>query len=1058
MKKKIFLILVLTLFSIFIQNSLFAQFGKNKVQYKYFKWQYIQTKHFDIYFSQDGYALAEYTATVAESSLVSLSRSYNYNISNRIPLVVFNSHNEFQQNNVIDEYLPEGVGGVTELFKNRVLVPFEGDYEQFRHVIHHELNHAFMNDMYYGGSIQNIISKNMTLSFPLWFSEGMSEVQSLDGLDKATDMYIRNLIMNDYLPGIDYCNGFLAYRGGQSFFAYLIDTYGKYKIGELMNNIKSLNDVEAGFQETYKLSIEKLSEKWIKELKKTYWPELKTREDITDFAKELTNHEKDGGFYNVSPVISPDGSKFAFISNRDDLFDVFLAESRNGEIIEKLIQGNTSSNFEELQVLTPGLSWSPDGKKIAISVKAGDNDAIFIIDIKSGDKQKITTKFNGIKYVNWSPDKSKLAFVGSDSKQSNIYIYNLNTNSIESLTDDLFSDYNPTWTPDGKYIYFTSDRGKYTSAELIPSEFKMSNYKADNRNLYKIEVSTKQITRVTDVPESKLGYAQFSSDGKKMLYVSDENGITNIYIREEDSAGVMVSRPITNSLSPLDQISLSKDGKKLLFTGLNKGGYDIYSMDNPFERKLSTAKLEPTKFVQDKLERYAMKKDTAVKSDSSITEISRTDSLNKILNKQKDSLNLYGNDIKINFNSFNNDTNLTRYNADSIYANNKNFDISENRNPDGTFNIKNYKVKFSPDLVYGNVNYSSFYGVQGVAQISLSDMLGDHRVYILTSMVIDLKNSDYALAYYYLPKRIDYGFMMFHTARFLLYNNGNGYGNELYRFRNWGGNINASYPFSKFKRVEGSLAVMNISRENLDDQSIPIEKSVFVVPSLSLVHDNTLYGMFAPVKGTRYNLTLMNSPKLGSDGLDFSTVMGDIRTYGKLGEGFSVALRLAGGASFGANPMRFYLGGTENWINWQYERDNITIGESIREYAFSVPGLPLRGYNFDRISGSKYALANFEFRFPLFRYLILGALPIGFQDIQGNLFLDAGTAWSDTKSLKLFGKNSNGNIISKDLLFGTGFGTRIALFGLPFKYDMAWSYDLNKFSTPKHYFSLALDF
>lgn len=1068
MNKKIFLVIIVIFFSLFMQYSLFAQFGKNKVQYKEFKWQLIQTKHFDIYFSQDGYDIAEFTATVAESSLVSLSRNLNYNINNRVPLIVFNSHNEFQQNNVIDEYLPEGVGGVTELFKNRVLVPFEGDYQQFRHVIHHELDHAFMNDMFYGGSIQNVISKNITLNFPLWFNEGMSEVQSLDGLDKATDMYIRNLVMNDYLRSIDDCNGFLAYRGGQSFFAFLIDTYGKYKIGELMNNIKSLNDVDLGFYETYKLNIEKLSEKWIKDIKKRYWPEIKTREDVTDFAKALTDHEKDGGFYNVSPVISPDGTKFAFISNRDDLFDVFIADTKTGDVIDKIVKGNTSSNFEELQVLTPGLCWSPDGRKIAISVKAGDKDAIFIIDVNNGDKRKITTEFDAITYVNWSPDKNKLAFIGSTSKESNIYIYNLSNNKIESLTNDIFSDYNPTWSPDGKFIYFSSERGKYINKDSLPSDFKIVHFNPQNRDLYKIDITSKIITRLTDVPNSKLGYAQLSSDGKKMLYVSDECGITNIYEAQEDSSGKLISKPITNSISPLDQISLSKDGKKLLFSALNKGGYDIYSMDNPFEKKLNVDKLEPTQFVLENLlpkKKFAdsvnLTKIDSLNSDTSSVQIKISenviaDSLKSITNIKKDSLNFYGNDIKIKFNNYGNDSLSFRYNSDSVYSNNMNFKVKDYQKPDGTFNIKNYKVKFSPDLVYGNVNYSSFYGVQGVAQIALSDMLGDHRVYILTSMVIDLKNSDYALAYYYLPKRIDYGFMVYHTARFLLYDRG--YGNELYRFRNWGGNINASYPFSKFKRVDGSLAIMNISRENLDDTQMPVENNVFIVPSLSLVHDNSLYGMFAPVKGSRYNVTLMNSPKLGSEGMEFTSLLGDFRTYGKLGEGFSVALRLAGGASFGANPMRFYLGGTENWINWQYENNNIAIGRNIREYAFSVPGLPLRGYNYDRISGSKYALANFEFRFPLFRYLILGALPIGFQDIQGNLFFDAGTAWSDTKALKFFERDSSNNIVSRDLLMGTGIGTRIALFGMPFKFDVAWSYDLNKFSQPKYYFSLALDF
>jgi len=139
-----------------------------------------------------------------------------------------------------------------------------------------------MNDMYYGGSIQNIISKNITLQFPLWFSEGMAEVQSLYGLDKATDMYIRDLVINNYLPPLEYIGGYLAYRGGQSFFAFLGAEYGVDKLGDLMNNIKALGDVYAGFDETYKMSVEKLGEKWQKELKKRYWPEIDTKEEVTD--------------------------------------------------------------------------------------------------------------------------------------------------------------------------------------------------------------------------------------------------------------------------------------------------------------------------------------------------------------------------------------------------------------------------------------------------------------------------------------------------------------------------------------------------------------------------------------------------------------------------------------------------------------------------------------------------------------------------------------------------------------------------------------------------------
>ena len=308
--------------------SVFAQFGQNKVQYKTFNWSYLQSKHFDVYFTEGGEDIAQFTAFVAESSLTSLTNNIGYQIKNRIPIIVFNSHNEFQQNNIVDEYLPEGVGGVTELFKNRITIPFEGDYGLFRHVIHHELLHAYMNDMYYGGALQNIISQNIQLQFPPWFSEGMAEYQSLDGNDKANDMFIRDAVIYDYLPPIDYISGYLSYRGGQSFFAWLANEYGKAKIGDLMMQIKALGDVDEGFRDVYGKSLEKLSEKWHKSLKQEYWPDISTRQEVTDYAINITNHKKGDGYYNTAPTISPDGKWVAYISNRDDYFDVFIADER----------------------------------------------------------------------------------------------------------------------------------------------------------------------------------------------------------------------------------------------------------------------------------------------------------------------------------------------------------------------------------------------------------------------------------------------------------------------------------------------------------------------------------------------------------------------------------------------------------------------------------------------------------------------------------------------------------------------------------------------------------
>ena len=198
-----------------IPTSVYSQFGQNKVQYQSFdNWKFIRSKHFDVYFYEGGDYLGRYTAIHAERSLASIERRLNYTINKRIPIMVYQTHNEFQQTNVISDALPEGVGGVTELFKNRVTLPFEGKYEQFRHVIHHELVHAVLNDMFYGGTIQTAITNNIRVELPLWMNEGLAEYEGIGGYDTPTDMFMRDIAVGEYVKGFQNVNGYYDYRGG----------------------------------------------------------------------------------------------------------------------------------------------------------------------------------------------------------------------------------------------------------------------------------------------------------------------------------------------------------------------------------------------------------------------------------------------------------------------------------------------------------------------------------------------------------------------------------------------------------------------------------------------------------------------------------------------------------------------------------------------------------------------------------------------------------------------------------------------------------------------------
>src|SRR3989339_1596492 len=311
MKKQFILAALISIFSV---QFFFAQFGQNKVKFKDMTWYYVQTNHFDIYFNQEGSKVAEFAAAASEDALSSIEKHINYRINNRITLILYNSQNDFQETNVTDEYLSEGIGGFTELFKNRVVLQFNGSFKLLRHLVHHELVHAVINDMFYGGSIQNIISNNITLSLPLWFNEGMAEYQAL-GWDVDTDMYIRDAVISEHLPDIQELYGYFAYRGGQSVFYYIASKYGDGKIGELLNKIRSTGNVEQGIKASIGISIKELNERWKKDIRKRYWPDIAIRKDPDEFAKRLTDNREDGGFYNTSPAISPHGDKIAFISN-----------------------------------------------------------------------------------------------------------------------------------------------------------------------------------------------------------------------------------------------------------------------------------------------------------------------------------------------------------------------------------------------------------------------------------------------------------------------------------------------------------------------------------------------------------------------------------------------------------------------------------------------------------------------------------------------------------------------------------------------------------------------
>src|SRR5215218_8116275 len=122
--KKIFLsgLLMLSLGSLVVAQVSSVEFGKNKVQFKKFKWQYYQSQNFNSYFNQNGQELAKYVAQIAEKELPGLETFIEYSLQRRANIVIYNSFNDMQQSNIGQGIDWQNSGGVTKLVNNKMVV------------------------------------------------------------------------------------------------------------------------------------------------------------------------------------------------------------------------------------------------------------------------------------------------------------------------------------------------------------------------------------------------------------------------------------------------------------------------------------------------------------------------------------------------------------------------------------------------------------------------------------------------------------------------------------------------------------------------------------------------------------------------------------------------------------------------------------------------------------------------------------------------------------------------------------------------------------------------
>jgi dipeptidyl aminopeptidase/acylaminoacyl peptidase len=314
-------------------------------------------------------------------------------------------------------------------------------------------------DMLYGNAIGSLFSRQYLFQLPLWFAEGYAEYSSRYGWDIQADMVMRDATINGYIVPLEYVGGFLAYKEGQSAINYIVEKYGEEKISEILIRGRSELSLDKALKAAIGMDQKTFSEEWEKAQRKKFWPEIAVRKEAKEFAKQLTDHPKDGSYVNEKPAFSPSGDRLAIFSDRSDYTEIYIISAIDGKVLKRLVKGERSGDLESLHSYVSGISWSPDGKSLVFVPKRKGEDVLCLVRVKNGKiYQRFRFDLDAMRSPNWSPDGNRIAFVGVKDGKADIYIYNIADKNLTKITDDPYSDEDPSFSPDGMRIAFSSDR------------------------------------------------------------------------------------------------------------------------------------------------------------------------------------------------------------------------------------------------------------------------------------------------------------------------------------------------------------------------------------------------------------------------------------------------------------------------------------------------------------------------------------------------------------------------------------------------------------------------
>ena len=854
------------------QTPFVPYFGKNEVRYDSFKWQIYTTDHFEIYYYPETEQHLERVAGYAESAYQKLSSELKHDLAFKIPLLIFKTQSEFQQQNVIPGAVSEGVAAFAEPTRNRMLLPMDEPPDMLYRLVTHELTHIFEFDIIPRSLVRRTV--------PLWVDEGLADYMA--GVWRPVDlMTVRDATVADIIPKMTKFEGYgqftnprLVYNLGHCAFEFIEARWGKEGIRQYLFSLRKsvIGGGEAAYEEALRITADEFDQQFEKYMKDRFKP-FRDKERPADYGRDLAPERGETRYTAVLTVEpSPSGDLLAAVAGnaKEGELDVVLLSTKDRSVVRNLTPGfSKDTGFEYIAPpwarfnTVPWLAWAPTGDQIAYFVRTEKQRSLILQNVVTGkiEKRYYLGSVDVPESPEFSKDGRKVFFSALRNAIGDIYELDLETSEVRNLTSDAFADYAPTISPDGSFVVYL--------ARI-----------SGNDKLFRLDLSTGNKTQLTFGTHDE-GGAQFM-DANTLVFPSTgldpaapvdpevvKNGqIFNLWTLDLKSGALkQYTDALTSNLSPVQLVD--PEGPKVAFVTYYKGEYGIHTLNlrEPIAAATSADFGEPGPVIdfQAPLTHTLIPANNRVKGRFEKMFLDGRPPINVGVTSGGD---LFGG-TAISFSDVLGDQNFTFFAAS----------VAQYRTFAGSYTNLSRRVQYSLQA-FSQTQF--YYGLQpGYYDPSLTYFL----------------DRDDAIA----TRTIN------------------------------GASLFAIYPFNRYTRLElsGGISYFDEGFENqqLEDYSNAYQEALygqsafnngFAMPlTIALTRETTVFREYGPLAGHTFRAAYSIAPKLG-DSLSRQTFDGDFRYYQRIATNGVAAFRFRGFHSDGDTPDYFYYGGNSELRGYDY--------------------------------------------------------------------------------------------------------------------------------------------